>query len=398
MDTKTREALFQEIDRLAPEYVQLWKELCLLEGRSDEIENLNRVADLIVERAEAIGFTVTREHFPGAGDPLFLTLPEKRSEDGQPVCGEFTSEAGPVSLLGHFDTVHPTGTFGTPAVTERDGKFFGPGVHDMKGGIALALFICDVLQRSGLPHREIRLVLDPDEESGEHLGENRKDFHLRRTKGSVAAINCESGVTGKITVGRKGVLRVAIDVTGIAGHAGIRYFQSASAIREAAYKILALEACSKEGGMTFNVGRIEGGTVVNIVPDHCHMEVDIRYLNPAQLEEAKANVDRVTKECKVPGCSAEWRILHVLDPMEETEGNHKLFDLYAETARETGLEEFSWQVTGGGSDAAFPVLLGIPTICSAGTVGSGAHTLQEEAETGSLSRRAKILTATILKI
>ena len=398
MDQKILDALFADIDRLAPEYTQFWKDLCLLEGRSDEVENLNRVADFIEARAEAAGLQVIREHFPGAGDPLVLVLPEKRTEDGAPVHGEFSQEDGPVSLLGHFDTVHPTGAFGTPAVTERDGKFYGPGVHDMKGGVSEALFVCDVLKRSGLPHREIRIVLDPDEESGEHLGPNRKDFHLRRVAGSVAAINCESGSAGRMTVGRKGVLRVAIDVTGIAGHAGGRYFQSASAIREAAYKIVALESLSKEGGITYNVGRIDGGTVVNIVPDHCHMEIDIRFLNPAQFDEATENVARVTQECTVPGCTAEWRILHVLDPMTETEGNHRLFNLFAETAHENGLEELTGQVTGGGSDAAFPVLLGIPTICSAGTIGANAHTLEEEAEIASLPLRTKILAAVLLKI
>ena len=398
MENARLQGLFEEIDRLSPEYVKFWKDLCLLEGRSDEVENLNKVADFIVSKAEAMNLRVIREHFPGAGDPLVLVMPEKRGEDGAPVHGEFSQKDGPVSLLGHFDTVHPAGVFGEPAVTEKDGKFYGPGVHDMKGGIAAALFACDVLERSGLPHREIRIILDPDEESGEHLGENRKDFHLRHVRGSVAALNCESGAAGRMTIGRKGVLRVAIDVTGVAGHAGALYFQSASAVREAAYKILALETLSKEGGITYNVGRIEGGTVVNIVPDHCHMEIDIRFLNPDQFEEAKENVARITRECTVPGCSAEWRILHVLDPMTETEGNHRLFDLIAGTARENALEELVPQVTGGGSDAAFPVLLGIPTVCSVGTIGRNAHTLKEEADVASLPLRTKILAATLLRI
>ena len=398
MDQHILDSLFTDIDRLSPEYVRFWKDLCTLEGRSDEIDNLNRVADFIVSRAEAVGLQVIREHVPGAGDPLVLVLPEKRGEDGAPVHGSFTEAEGPVSLLGHFDTVHPAGVFGEPAVTEKDGKLYGPGVFDMKGGIAAAIFACDILNRSGLPHREIRVILDPDEESGEHLGAERKAFHLRHVKGSVAAINCESGVAGKMTVGRKGVLRVAIDITGIAGHAGSLYFQSASAIREAAYKIIALESFSKEGGITLNVGRIEAGTVVNIVPDHAHMEVDIRYLNPEQFEEVKNHVDRVTRECTVPGCHAEWRILHVLEPMTETEGNHRLFDLFAKTAHENGLEELSPQVVGGGSDAAFPTLLGIPTICSAGTIGLNAHTLKEQADIDSLPKRTKILVASLLQI
>ena len=121
-------------------------------------------------------------------------------------------------------------------------------------------------------------------------------------------------------------------------------------------------------------------------------------MNAAQFEEAMENVTRVARECTVPGCSATWKVLHVLDAMTETADNHRLFDLYAETAREYGLEEFDWIVNGGGSDAAFPVLLGIPTICSAGPVGTGVHTLEEQAEIDSLPRRTKILAATVLKI
>ena len=84
--------------------------------------------------------------------------------------------------------------------------------------------------------------------------------------------------------------------------------------------------------------------------------------------------------------------------MTETEGNHRLFELIASTARENDLEEIVPQVTGGGSDAAFPVLLGIPTVCSVGTIGRNAHTLKEEADIDSLPLRTKILAATLLRI
>ena len=389
--------LFGEIDRLTPEYVQFWKDICTLEARSDDIPGLNRVADFISAYAEAHGLKVIREHYEGAGDPLCLVLPEKTAEGGH-FHGEFSEEDGHVSLLGHFDTVHPAGAFGTPAVREEKAVLYGPGVYDMKGGIVMALFACEILRVSELPHREIRIVLDSDEESGEHLGKERKAFHLRYTKGSVAAINCEGSVPGNVTVGRKGVLRVAIDITGVPAHAGNAYFKGSSAIREAACKIIALERFSEEGGMTFNVGRIEGGTVVNIVPEKCHMEVDIRFLSQEQLSEAYMVVDRVVREITVPGCTAAWHQLHLLEAMTETEGNHRLFDLYADCARENALEEITPMFRGGGSDAAFPVLIGIPTICSAGPSGRFEHTIREEADVDSLPRRTKILVATLLRI
>jgi glutamate carboxypeptidase len=398
MENVRLQGLFEEIDRLTPEYVQFWKDICTLEARSDDVAGLNRVADLISARSEAHGLRVIREHHEGAGDPLVLVLPEKTAEGGAHFHGEFSEEDGPVSLLGHFDTVHPAGAFGSPAVREENGTLYGPGVFDMKCGVVMALFACEILRASGLPHREIRIVLDPDEESGEHLGEERKAFHLRHIKGSVAAINCEGSHPGCVTVGRKGVLRVAIDVTGVATHAGNAYFKGSSAIREAAYKIISLEKCSEESGMTFNVGRIEGGTVVNIIPEKCHMEVDIRFLSQEQLSEAYKVVDRVVRKITVPGCTASWHQLHLLEAMTETEGNHRLFDLYDRCARENGLGEYAPMFRGGGSDAAFPVLLGVPTICAAGPSGRFEHTIREEADIASLPLRTKILVATLLRI
>ena len=398
--------LFSAVDGMAEEYTDLWIRLCSFETRSDDFETLNIQSDYLAEYASAHGLEVRRTSYPAAGDSLVLVLPEKtpdgiyagdtESKTPENECGEGLRRDAPVAVLGHMDTVHEKGAFGDPVVRREGNTLYGPGVADMKGGVCVALLALEALRKTGIPHPEIRLILNPDEESGEHLGgEARKNLFVEPARGCKAAFNCETGCAGCMTVGRKGVLRVAIDVKGIGAHAGNDYFKGASAIREMAYKIIALEKESRADGLTFNCGRIEGGTVVNIVPTSCHMEIDIRFLSNEQYEEALRIVQRVAGHSDVPGTSAEWSILHVLPAMEDTEGNRKLFGKIADFAAEYGLEELRPIVRGGGSDSAFTTGIGIPTVCSMGAVGDFVHTTAEEAQIDSLPVRAKILAGVI---
>ena len=386
--------LFEEVEARKDFYTDFWIRLCSRETRSDYFEALNEQTDFIEAYAKEHGLIVQRTAHPAAGDSLVLILPEVPAEE-KADHQEFP--AGPVAVLGHMDTVHEKGAFGYPVVRREGNLLYGPGVADMKGGVCVALLSLEAIRASGLPHREIRLILNPDEESGEHLGdEGRKNLFVEPAKGCAAAFNCETGCKGAMTVGRKGVLRIAVDIKGIGGHAGNAYFESASAIREAAYKIIEIEKESREGGMTFNCGRIEGGTVVNIVPTDCHFEIDIRFLNPAMLEEAIEIVRTATEHSYVPGTTASFRILHCLPAMEDTAANRELFERIAGFAREYGLEELAPIVRGGGSDSAFTVGIGIPTVCSMGAVGDFVHTVREVAEIDSLPRRAKILAGVIV--
>ena len=383
--------LFALVDELEPFYFAFWQKICSMETRSDDIAALNAQSDVLCAYAKEHGLSIERRSYPAAGDTLVLLLTGSGNAEGE--------EAAPVALMAHMDTVHEKGAFGPVPVRVKGDTLYGPGVGDCKGGLVTALLVMEALRQLGVPHRPVKLVLDSDEESGEHLGnEARANFHFDATRGCAAAINCETGVKNALTVGRKGVLRIAVDVHGKSGHAGNVYFESVSAIREAAYKIVEIEKHSAEGGLTFNVGRLSGGSVVNIVPDACHFEIDIRFLNERQYEEAVRIVQKIVDTSYVPGSSAEMRILHKLPAMEKTGANLRLFDKIASYARETGLEEFEPIVRGGGSDAAFPVLLGIPTVCSAGAVGNEVHTVRESAEIASLARRAKILAGAILRL
>lgn len=376
--------LKQTIETLFPTYLDFWKTICTLETPSAAREALNLQADVIEKFSKERGFSVTRQSHPKAGDTMTVTL-------------FGYADQAPVALLAHMDTVHAPGAFGCPIVREKDGILYGPGVFDCKGGIVACLMAMEALSKTGIGHRTVKLILNSDEENGSFVGASGIDYIHNEAKGAVAAFNAEAGRTDSLTVGRKGIMAAEIEVSGIASHAGNAYYQGASAIREAAYKIIALEGKSDDN-VTFNCGLIQGGTVRNIVPESCKISVDVRFQNADQQKQAAAIMEEITNQIHVEGCTATWKIIKIRPAMECTEGNMKLFGMVAETAKELGLPALQPMKRGGGSDSCYTVEIGIPTVCSMGPAGLYEHTVKEQADIDSLPQRANLLAECILKV
>ncbi|NLT58497.1 MAG: M20 family metallopeptidase [Clostridiales bacterium] len=304
-----------------------------------------------------------------------------------------------IAFLAHMDTVHHKGKFGEPPV-KTDGTFiYGPGVCDCKGGIAVALLAMQSLLEAGFDRRPLKLILTSDEEvSGRLGGQAGKDFISDQVRGFAAAINCETGMPGKLTVGRKGVSRVEVRVFGRAAHSGWGYREGASAIREAAHKVIEIEGASDGEDLTFNCGVIRGGEVVNIVPAFCTFTTDIRFIRPESLDRAMRHIERVVSTVHVAGTTAECSEISRRLPMERTAGNERLFSEIRRVGEKYGLEKIEPHFSGGGSDSAYTVLAGVPSVCSAGAIGDGSHTVRERAWLSSLPLRAKLLAATVLEL
>jgi glutamate carboxypeptidase len=141
------------------------------------------------------------------------------------------------------------------------------------------------------------------------------------------------------------------------------------------------------------------GGLVNAVPGHCEAMVDIRYVDPAIMPELKAMVENTLSKTYVEGTSSELVDFTVgIQPMKTTEGVNKLFALWAKVSEENGFGTAKPIKTGGGSDAAYTVLAGVPTLCAVGVKGGKNHSTEEFAVVDSLFERAKLLIATILKL
>ena len=114
--------VFSSIDRLNEQYVNVWEDVCNIESPSGFKAGVDAVSDYFIALSKKLNWNIERFPHEKFGDVVCVTMNPN-------------AEKAPVALSGHMDTVHALGTFGTPAVRIEDGKIYGPGVCDCKGGI-----------------------------------------------------------------------------------------------------------------------------------------------------------------------------------------------------------------------------------------------------------------------
>ena len=373
------------IQQLTPIYYEFLRTICRIETPSDNKAALDKLASCIKQFAIDCGFSVHRFPFSRSGDFLLISLDGDKTLD-------------PILLMAHMDTVHPVGSFGPKVIWEEGDWLHGPGTVDCKGGITTALMTMDVLQHIGC-RRPVSLLLTSDEEiSGRLSGSDGFDLMKRYASKACAVFNCETGKDGEMTVGRKGIVRLQVTVTGRPSHAGNAYFLGASAIREAANQILQIESNSSENGCTFNCGTICGGTTPNTVPGSCSFVVDIRSKETSILNQGVEQVKNLTKCTSVSGTSCQTTVISTRPPMEHFAKNDELLEKINRSAIALGLQPLRGIIRGGGSDAAYTVQTGVPTVCSCGMTGSGEHTLSEKVKLSSLPERVSLLVHTICSL
>lgn len=360
-------------------YINFLCDICRIETPTSDKARIDKMVDYIESFAKNEDYIVERIPFEKAGDCLLITLKTSESKS-------------PVLLMAHMDTVHPVGLFGeSDFIKIKDDIIYGPGVQDCKGGIATALYCLERLKHEE-NLRPVKLLLTSDEEvSAAFSGKEGVDLIKNTAKDCCAVLNLEAGGKQTVTVCRKGILKMQVEVSGIAAHAGNAYFDGASAIKEAAHAILEIEALSQKGGVTYNCGVISGGTVINTVPEKCVFKIDIR---PSTLEEADLAKQKIYEICSKSVVSKTTRKASVITyrpPMEKTEKNLELLSLWNACAKRLGLEEFTGATKGGGSDAAYSTMLGVPTLCSCAMEGFDAHAITEHADLSTFKSRADII-------
>src|SRR5919106_2576710 len=276
-----------KIERRRDEFLDSLREMVNIDCGSFSPAGVNRIADLCAHRFSAGGWEIERRpHEPGEGEDQL----------GDLLIGRLSGLGGPnVMLLGHMDTVFSEGT-----VLERpfriDGdRAFGPGVSDMKSGLLAGILAVEALQEVGEGgFGSITYVCNPDEE----IGSPFSGPVIRRlaADADVAFVLEAARENGELVSARKGVSDARIDITGRAAHAGAYPERGRSAVLEAAHKIIALHALNERWpGVTVNVGVVEGGTRPNVVAERARLEVDIRAVTRATMEDAEAEVGRIAE-------------------------------------------------------------------------------------------------------
>ncbi len=381
------EQIFACVDARAEQHKQLLQQIVSMDSYTPDKQDVDAVGARLRDFALEQGFRVDTIPFEKAGDGLLITY-----NDG--------AALPPVVFTGHLDTVFPRGTFQEPLFRQEGDKYFGPGVVDMKGGLVQGLLTMCALKDAGYTDRPIKFIIIGDEERSEGLsGEAGKDFIRNNARGAAAAITLE-GTTNeeKITVGRKGSIRYEVYVEGRATHAGSKYAEGISAIKEAARKILDIEAPSDQAQITYNCGIIKGGTAPNTVPGEAMFTLYNRYWKLEQRQIIRDHVEGIVAKSYIPGTKSTFKIVGERLPMDDTPGNYALADHIAQTSIKYGFGEMTAQLTSSGSDASYTTMAGASSVCSMGPIGGRAHSTDEFMYADSLIRRAKLLAAVVAEL
>jgi glutamate carboxypeptidase len=328
------------------------------------------LAHYIVERLRAASVHAEARPCPPRGDAVLATVGE----------GE-----GGLLLLGHHDTVWPRGTLAEIPFRVEDDRVRGPGVFDMKAGIALAMAVLADLARSEKAPR-VTLLLTPDEEVGTDAS---RTLLLEVARAHRGVLVLEPSLEGAAKVARKGTGTFAARFGGRAAHAGLDPEEGASALLELAHFTLFAAALGRaDAGTTVTPTVAQGGGRTNVVPESARLSVDCRVWSWAEAERVQAALRAY--EPRDPRVSVAVEGGFDRPPLEPTPAAQALYERAKAIATELGFALPAARV-GGASDGNLTAAAGVPTLDGLGPMGGGAHARHEWVLASDLAPRAELL-------
>jgi glutamate carboxypeptidase len=291
-----------------------------------------------------------------------------------------------ILIVGHLDTVHPTGTIERLQWRREGNKCFGPGIFDMKGGNYLALEAIRQLARAAITTPlPVTVLFTPDEEVGTPSTRDLIEAEARCNK--YVLVPEPGRPNNGVVTGRYAIARFNLEATGRPSHAGATLSSGRSAIREMARQILVIDGMTSED-CTFSVGIVHGGQWVNCVATTCTGEA-------LSMAKRQADLDRgVERMLALSGTSNDvtFKVTRgVTRPVWEADaGTMALYEKARDVAASMGLD-LPHGSAGGGSDGNFTGAMGVPTLDGLGVRGADAHTLNEHIEIDSLTERGRLM-------
>jgi glutamate carboxypeptidase len=362
------------------EFLDLLKELVIRESPTLDKQAVDRLGEYVAEQLKSTGAEVVTYPRRDVGDILYAAwngnMPGK-----------------PILLMAHMDTVWPVGTLKNMPLWQSGARLYGPGILDMKAGIALIIKTIGLLHlHGGMPRRPIWALFTTDEERG---SVNCRELIEKIAPNIGLALVFEPATQGEmVKTSRRGTARYTVVIEGRPAHSGEEPHKGLNAIHEAAYQILRMaEWDSPEAGTSVAVNMISGGTAVNIIAPRAEFTVDIRFTTQTEADRVVALM-RDLKPIQ-DGIRMSLTGGNLRPPMERNELMVQTYDQVAKLAGHLGLP-IGEELTGAGSDANFTAAMGIPTLDGLGARGEGMHAENEHIIVTSLPRRAALL-ASILQ-
>jgi glutamate carboxypeptidase len=364
--------------------LELLRELVEIESGSADKTGVDRVGAVMERELTRIGMKVERRSQASFGDQLAA-----RAAWG----GE-----GRGLILGHLDTVWPTGTLAAwPFGLGADGFARGPGVGDMKGGLVVAVAALEALQASGLCHLgSLSFLLVPDEELGTPYS---RGWIQEEARGADWAFVMEPGrENGGVVTSRSVVGKFTVRAEGRSAHCGVDYERGASAVRELALKVPQLESLTRlEQGVIVNVGVFRGGEARQVIPAAAEMLVDFRAPDRQEAEALMARIQSLATAQQNPAVRLSAEGVQTRPAFPRSAGTLHLYELAALIAGELGMA-LPEVHTRGGSDGSLVASLGVATLDGMGPVSLDDCSLQERVVAGTLVPRALLLANLILAL
>lgn len=361
-------------------------QLVELESPSRNKQSVDRCGEFIAGRFSQLGGKIKVHRNRDFGNQLQIDFPSQSR-----------TALKPILLLGHYDTVWDLGTLATMPCRETKGRLSGPGVFDMKAGIAIAIHAVSALRElNASPSRPITVLLNPDEEIGSPASRKITE-QLAKKSAAVLVLEPAQGLDGRVKTARKGVGDFTVKVTGVAAHAGLDFEKGQNAVFELSHQITKASAFTDlSRGLTVSVGEVQGGSpATNVVPAHAEAKFDVRIAqlrDGAYIEKKFRSLRPVNRKCAIEVMGGINR-----PPLERTPQVAALYELAREIYADLGCH-LGEAAVGGGSDGNFTGALGIPTLDGLGAVGEGAHASNESIVISELPKRVALIARLITTI
>ena len=367
-----------DAQRHAEECLALLRTLVECESPTGDQDGNLGAADLLENAMTRAGGQVERIPAPGLGVHLLARF------------RGVMRDRGPILVMGHMDTVHPVGTLRRLPFAVADGKVQGPGIYDMKSGLAVSLTALRLLAELDRgPASDVTYLITCDEERGSPDSRERIETEARAHRAALVLEPSAPG--GAVKSRRKGVSGYVLEVAGQAAHAGIEPEAGASAIHELARQVCRIyDLADPNVGTTVSIGVIKGGTKENVVADAASCTIDVRFFSNTEATRVDAALTAgvaFDKRCTLTLTGGPNR-----GALEKTEASSLLFRQARALAATLGFE-IGEESTGGASDGNLIAAAGCPTLDGLGPDGRGAHTLFEHIFLDDVPRRIALVAA-----
>ena len=304
----------------------------------------------------------------------------------------------PTQLLftGHMDTVFPADHYFQEQRWLDDGTLNGPGVADMKGGIAVMFAALQAAEDSSTFERcGYQVLINSDEEVG---SPSSAKLIAQIAQQKLAALTYEPALPdGTLAGERGGSGNFSIVFTGKSAHAGRNPQDGRNALLAAADLALRLKALTRQG-LSVNPAKIEGGSPNNVVPDHAILRVNFRPRTPQIVTETEAELRRLIADVeREHDVAAHLHGSFGRPPKPIDAGAAKLFDLVKQCGADLGLP-IAWKSSGGVCDGNNIAACGVPVVDTMGVRGGNIHSSDEFVIVESLVERAQLSALTIMRI